>query len=91
MWENAYLSIKKPKASRARLRALDPGGRLLASLMQLHFATSATFGFRSWGLPLNKSWIRTCLPTTFHELSHVDVRKWKLSASVFSKYENRLH
>ena len=31
------------------------------------------------------------LLTTFHELSHVDVRKWKLSASVFSKYENRLH
>ena len=25
MWKNAYLSIKNPKASRARLRALDPG------------------------------------------------------------------
>ena len=32
MWQNAYLSIKNPKASRARLRALDPGRKLLALL-----------------------------------------------------------
>ena len=44
MCENAYLSIKNPKASRALKRALDPGGILLASLARLRFATSATFG-----------------------------------------------
>ena len=59
MCENAYLSIKNPKASRALKRALDPGRRMLASLARLHFATSATFGLRSWGPPLTKSWIHT--------------------------------
>ena len=62
MCENAYLSIKNPKASRALKRALDPGRRMLASLARLHFATSATFGLRSWGPPLTKYWIRTCGP-----------------------------
>ena len=47
MCENAYLSIKNPKASRALKRALDPGHRMLASLAQLRFTTSATFGLRS--------------------------------------------
>ena len=56
MCENAYLSIKNPKASRALKRALDPGRRMLASLARLRFATSATFGLRSWGPPLTKSW-----------------------------------
>ena len=51
MWENAYLSIKNPKASRALKRALDPGVKLLASLARLRFATSATFGLRTWGPP----------------------------------------
>ena len=46
MCENAYLSIKNPKASRALKRALDPGRRMLA--------TSATFGLRSWGPPLDQ-------------------------------------
>ena len=32
MWENAYLSIKDPTASRALKRALDPSHNLLASL-----------------------------------------------------------
>ena len=32
MCENAYLSIKNPKAARALKRALDPGRRMLASL-----------------------------------------------------------
>ena len=59
MCENAYLSIKNPKASRALKRALDPSRRMLASLTWLCFATSATFGLRSWGPPLTKSWIRT--------------------------------
>ena len=54
MWENAYLSIKNPKASRALKRALDPGRKLLASLMQLRFVTSATFGLSTWGPPLDQ-------------------------------------
>ena len=32
MWENAYLNIKNPKASRALNRDLDPSHKLLASL-----------------------------------------------------------
>ena len=60
MCENAYLSIKNPKASKALKQAWDPGRRLLALLRQLRFATSATFSLRSWGPPLTKSWIRTC-------------------------------
>ena len=64
MCENAYLSIKNPKASRALKRALDPGRRMLASLVRLRFAMSATFGLRSWGPPLTKSWIRTCTMAT---------------------------
>ena len=51
MWENAYLSIKNPKASRALKWALDPGHKLLASLAQLSFAMSATFGLRTWAPP----------------------------------------
>ena len=51
MWENAYLSIKNPKASRALKWALDPSCNLLASLVQLRFATLATFGLRTWGPP----------------------------------------
>ena len=54
MCENAYLSIKNPKASRALKRALDPGRRMLASLARLCFAMSATFGLRSWGPPLDQ-------------------------------------
>ena len=54
MWENAYLSIKNPKASRALKRALDPHRKLLASLSRLHFAMSATFGLGTWGPPLDQ-------------------------------------
>ena len=54
MWENAYLSIKNPKASRALKRALDPSRKLLASLAQLRFAMSATFGLSTWGPPLDQ-------------------------------------
>ena len=54
MCENAYLSIKNPKASRALKRALDPGRRMLALLARLRFAMSATFGLRSWGPPLDQ-------------------------------------
>ena len=54
MCENAYLSIKNPKASRALKRALDPCRRMLALLARLRFAMSATFGLRSWGPPLDQ-------------------------------------
>ena len=51
MWKNAYLSIKNLKASRALKHALDPHHKLLASLAWLRFATSATFGLRTWSPP----------------------------------------
>ena len=54
MCENAYLSIKNPKASRALKPALDPSRRMLASLAQLRVAMLATFGLRSWGPPLDQ-------------------------------------
>ena len=54
MWENAYLSIKNSKASRALKRALDPSRNLLASLVRLRFAMLATFGLRTWGPPLDQ-------------------------------------
>ena len=54
MCENAYLSIKNPKASRALKRALDPGHRMLTLLALLRFAMSATFGLRSWAPPLDQ-------------------------------------
>ena len=41
MCENAYLSIKNPKASRALKRALDPGCRMLALLCQQLSASEA--------------------------------------------------
>ena len=59
MWENAYLSIKNPKASRALKWALDPGCKLLTSLARLRFPMSATFGLRTWAPPMTKSWICT--------------------------------
>ena len=39
MWENAYLSIKNPKASRALKRALDPGPQIarFACATPLHY------------------------------------------------------
>ena len=79
MWENAYLSIKNPKASRARLRALDPGCKLLASLARLHFATSATFGLRTWAPPLDQildpHLILVTLKDTFDKTSHNNLSK----------------
>ena len=57
MWENAYLSIKNPKASRALKRALDPSRKLLA-LLRWQLSVSGPGAF-----PLTKSWIRTCIMT----------------------------
>ena len=56
-WSETYLSIKNPKASRARLRP---------QLQIACFATSATFGLKSWAPPLTKSWIRTCRNHCYH-------------------------
>ena len=47
MWENAYFSIKNPKASRALKRVLDNGHTLFASLTRLRFTTLVTLGLRS--------------------------------------------
>ena len=73
MCENAYLSIKNPKASRALKRALDPGRRMLASLARLRFTTSATFGLRSWGPLLTKSWICTWFLMCTHVMNRMTV------------------
>ena len=60
MWENAYLSIKNPKASRALKWALDP------SLKIARFAHTTTLRYvgnfrpQNLGSPLTKCWIRTC-------------------------------
>ena len=51
MWENAYLSIKNPKASRALKWALDPSCKLFASLARLRFTTLGSFGLRIWAPP----------------------------------------
>ena len=54
MWENAYLSIKNPKASRALKRALDPGHKLLAPLARLRFGYVANFRPQDLGPPLDQ-------------------------------------
>ena len=54
MWENAYLSVKNTEALRALKQTLDPTCTLLTSLVQLRFATLATFRLRSWPAPLDQ-------------------------------------
>ena len=54
MCENAYLSIKNPKASRALKRALDPGRRMLASLARLRFGYVGNFRPQKLGPPLDQ-------------------------------------
>ena len=61
MCENAYLSIKNPKASRALKRALDPDRRMFASLCRQLLASET--GAPPWPNPgsapeSGKSWIR---------------------------------
>ena len=98
MWENAYLSIKNSKASRALKQALDPGHNLLTSLMRLHFATSATFGLRTWAPPLDQI-LDPHLSLTWHEPSvgtgsslqtSIKMQKWLFSLSGCSTYLNFL-
>ena len=72
MWENAYLSIKYPKVSRALKRALDNGYKWL---VQQHFITWATFSLTScpppWSNPgsaphlLVIFWTKTKVSTIF--------------------------
>ena len=63
MCENAYLSIKNPKASRALKRALDPGRRMLASLTRLASLCRQLSASEAGATPLTKSWIRTWTET----------------------------
>ena len=64
-WNNAYLTLKNTRASRALRRALDPGLYMLASLALRRFAPSANLGKKLLGPPpLTKSGIRTCVDST---------------------------
>ena len=53
-WENAYLTVKNARASRALRWALDPGQYWLASLARLCFATSAKSRKKFLGSPLDQ-------------------------------------
>ena len=65
-WENAYLTLKNTRASRALRRALDPGRYMLASLALRRCAPSANVGKKIAGAPpLTKSWIRSCKSLRF--------------------------
>ena len=84
MWENAYLSIKNPKASRALKQALDPGHKLLASLAQLCFATSATFGLSTWGPPLHQILDPHLKNIDAHKATHeIESKLWSLRHETF--------
>ena len=61
MCENAYLSIKNPKASRALKWALEPGRRLLNLLTRLHSVHQQLLASEAGAPSLTKSWIRTCV------------------------------
>ena len=50
-WENAYLTLKNTRGSRALRRALDPGLCMLASLALRHSAPSANLGKHLLGAP----------------------------------------
>ena len=64
MWENTYLSIKIPKASRAHLRGPGPWLLMARSTGSLYSHDSASLCQQllasEAGLPLTKSWICTC-------------------------------
>ena len=66
-WENAYLTVKNARASRALRRALDPGQYWLASLPRLRFATLAKSREKFLATPLTKSWIRYCFHNFFQK------------------------
>ena len=54
MCENAYLSIKNPKASRALKRALDPSRRMLTSLAATPLRYVGNFRPQKLGPPLDQ-------------------------------------
>ena len=78
MCENAYLSIKNPKASRALKQALDPSHRLLASLRRQLSASEA-------GPPLDQILDphlgRQSVLMNFHVF---------LNSATFVRYENKI-
>ena len=53
-WENAYMTVKNARASRALRQALDPGHYWLASLAWLRFAMSAKSQKKFLGPPLDQ-------------------------------------
>ena len=53
-WENAYVTVKNTRASRALRRALDPSQYWLALLARLCFATSAKSRKKFLGPPLDQ-------------------------------------
>ena len=58
-WENAYVTVKDTRASRALRWALDPHQYWLTSLARLCFATTSAKSWKKFlGPPLTKSWIR---------------------------------
>ena len=52
--ECGRMHILSIKVSRALKRVLNPGHKLLASLVRLCFVTLATFGLRTWAPPLDQ-------------------------------------
>ena len=60
-WENAYLTVKHARTSRALRQALDLGQYLLALFAWLRFTTSAKSQKQFLGPPLTKFWIRYCV------------------------------
>ena len=53
-WENAYMTVKNARASRALRRALDPGQYWLTLLARLRFTTSAKSRKKFLGPPLDQ-------------------------------------
>ena len=69
MWENAYLSIKNLKASRALKRALDPGRKLLAFAHATPLRYVGNFRPQHLGPPLDQI-LDPHLTFLFHILWH---------------------
>ena len=81
-WENAYLTAKNARASRALRRALDPGQYWLTSLAQLRFTTSATSRKTFLGPPLDQ--ILDPLVSHPVKLSMPDFWTWRRISATFS-------
>ena len=79
MWENAYLSIKNPKASRALKQALEPQPQIahFAHVTPLHYI--GNFQPQSLGPPLYQ-----ILDPHLFQGSHSDWKTWK-NGKAFSR------